>query len=166
VRFPPFADIRSVADIGISLHCPDMRGLPVKPAERVLLFVLIVIAGGWYWYGRTHGPSVAIVNGTYRSECCGTVVLANGWIITDSGRTRFDLEDMKFGLTGYPERSIRVDGRQVVMGPPSTYATGIGFSADRKAFTLCPASPRCDPEYRFSRVDWPAAALRPGTSSR
>jgi hypothetical protein len=116
-----------------------------------LLLVLIVVVVGWYSYVRMHRPSAAIVNGTYRSACCGNVVLANGWIIADRDRTRFDLEDMKFGLTAYPERPIRVDGRHVVMGPPTADTAGIAFSTDRKAFTLCSLSPRCEPEHRFSR---------------
>lgn len=97
---------------------------------------MIVGVGGWYVYARAHRPSAAVVDGTYHSECCGSVVLANGWIVAAQGRSRFDLEEMKFGLTAYPERQIRVNGSQVLIGSPTAHAAGILFSADRRSFTL------------------------------
>ena len=124
---------------------------PLSPAGRTLLILSILAVLAWYAYGRTHKPSPATVNGTYRSSCCGDVVLRDGWFITDQGRTHFDLENMKFGLTAYPERPIRVDGRHVVRGPPSTDAEGVIFSEDTRVFTLCSTSPRCEPEYKFAR---------------
>ncbi len=124
---------------------------PLSPTGRAVLILFILSLLGWYAYGRTHTPPPATVNGTYHSACCGDVVLKDGWFITGQGRTHFDLENMKFGLTAYPERSIRVDRRHVVMGPPATDEAGVIFSEDKRAFTLCPTSPRCEPEYKFTR---------------
>ena len=123
--------------------------LPFPVYQRVALAALLLLASGWYVYKRTHQPPLASVNGVYRSACCGDVELKDGLMLTGRDRVPFTLENMKFGLTGYPAQNVIVDRNQVKVVGGQTY-TAISFSPDRKTLTLCGPS-TCQHEYLFAR---------------
>ena len=116
---------------------------------RPCLAIFILIAGTWYWYRRSHVPAVASVNGVYRNPCCGDVVLQDGVIITGKVRVPFKLENMKFGLTAYTDKELRVQGTQVVVRT-SEEEGNVSFNKEGTVFVLCGPSP-CHPEYLFKR---------------
>ncbi|MCL6683982.1 hypothetical protein [Sphingomonas alba] len=117
--------------------------------QRVALVVLLLLASGWYVYGRIHRPPVAVVNGVYRNACCAPVELRDGSMLIDGTPVPFTLENMKFGLTGHPTQNVVVSGNRVSVAGGRTY-TVISFSQDRKAFTLCGVS-HCKQEFVFYR---------------
>ena len=117
--------------------------------QRATLAVVILVAGAWYWYVRSHAPAVASVNGVYTNACCSDLVLQDGVIIAGKVQVSFKLENMKFGLTAYPSKRLEVHGTQIVVGA-SANDGGVPFGKGGKALTLC-GNPRCDREYLFTR---------------
>lgn len=117
--------------------------------QRATLAVVVLVAGAWYWYVRSHAPAVASVNGVYRNACCSDLVLQDGVIIAGKVQVPFKLESMKFGLTAYPSKRLEVHGTQVVVGMTAE-EDGVLFDKGATALTLC-GDLRCDREYVFTR---------------
>ena len=117
--------------------------------QRATLAVVILVAGAWYWYVRSHAPAVASVNGVYTNACCSDLVLQDGVIIAGKVQVSFKLENMKFGLTAYPSKQLEVHGTQVVVRTTAE-EDGVLFDKGGTALTLC-GDLRCDREYVFTR---------------
>ena len=123
--------------------------MTTQALQRATLAAIVLLAGSWYWYVRSHAPAVASVNGVYTNACCNNLVLQDGVIVAGEDRVPFRLENMKFGLTAYPSKRLEVHGTQIVVGA-SANDGGVPFGKGGKALTLC-GNPRCDRDYLFTR---------------
>jgi hypothetical protein len=59
-----------------------------------------------------NAPSKGAVNGVYRNECCKDIVIEDDHLSYGDSSFGFDLENMKFGLTGYVDGKFTVAGIQ------------------------------------------------------
>jgi hypothetical protein len=69
--------------------------------EKLLALGLALTVALFVVYVRATAPDQSVVNGTYFNECCGVVVLRDGKLFYKKAIYKYDLENMKFGLTAY-----------------------------------------------------------------
>ena len=74
------------------------RSKKVQSATAVILLLIVL---GWVIYTEITRPNVDSVNGVYRNECCGDIILRDGHISYRGDSLTFHLANMKFGLTGF-----------------------------------------------------------------
>jgi hypothetical protein len=72
-----------------------------KTLARLTLLGLALAAALFYAYARSNAPDKSAVNGTYYNKCCGNVVLRDGGLYYKKVLYKYDLENMKFGLTAF-----------------------------------------------------------------
>lgn len=117
--------------------------------RRIALPVLILIGLAWYASTRAHVPAASSVNGVYSNPCCGNLTLRDGKVIIEGAQVPFDLENMKFGLTGYPTQRVEVRGSRVEAHPDADPGP-LMFTDNGKIVTLC-GDRLCNREYAFKR---------------
>lgn len=117
--------------------------------RRIALPVLILTALAWYCSARAHVPAASSVDGVYSNPCCGSLTLRDGNVIVGGVQVPFDLENMKFGLTGYPTQRVQVRGSRVEAHPDADPGP-LMFANNGKIITVC-GDRLCKREYAFKR---------------
>lgn len=117
--------------------------------RRIALPALMLIALAWYCSTRAHVPAVSSVNGVYSNPCCGNLTLRDGNVLVGGVQVPFELENMKFGLTGFPTQQIEVCGGRV-KARPDTDPGPLIFANNGKVMTVC-GDRLCKREYAFKR---------------
>lgn len=77
-----------------------------------LLAGICFVVVAFFLYTRMNKPDESLVNGTYTSSCCETVVMSNGKIKYGNDLSTYRLLTMKFGLTAYVPGSLSSRGLQ------------------------------------------------------
>lgn len=127
----------------------QLVGMTKANLGRGSIAVVLLVCVTWYWYVRSHAPTVGSVNGTYANACCKDLALRDGIIIAGDARIPFRLADMKFGLTAFPTRRLEVHAAQVVVVPGAEEGP-LAFNRSRTAFSVC-ADAICKNEFTFVR---------------
>jgi hypothetical protein len=66
-----------------------------------MALALASVAVFFFVYAKITAPNANVVNGIYYNECCGDVILRDGKLLYKSTFYKYDLENMKFGLTAF-----------------------------------------------------------------
>lgn len=101
-----------------------------KKAQLIIAVILAASFFVFFVYTRMNKPDESLVNGTYTSACCQTVVMSNGKIKYGDDLSTYRLLNMKFGLTAYVPGSLGQRGLQKQPGE----AALIFSQSDRGAF--------------------------------
>lgn len=101
-----------------------------RKAQIIVAVILVVLFCAFFIHTRISKPDESLVNGTYTSACCQTVVMSNGKIKYGDDLSTYRLLNMKFGLTAYVPGSLGQRGLQKQPGE----AALIFSENDRSAF--------------------------------
>lgn len=74
---------------------------------RLSTIILVIILMVWTFMSYHHPqPSVRSVDGTYRSDCCGEILIHNGTVVYGNKRAKIKLVLDKFGLAANLDRPL------------------------------------------------------------
>lgn len=97
-----------------------------KKAQLAVAAIMIVLLARYLIVTGHNAPDKKSVNGVYHNDCCSDVILKDGYLTYGASTVSVDLENMKFGLTGY------VDGQFTRSGiEKSNEQSAIDFSEAR-----------------------------------
>jgi hypothetical protein len=102
--------------------------MPENKTHRALMGIALALAAAIFFiYTRNAAPDRNAVNGTYRSACCDDVTMRDGELFYKSSSSKYDLKNMKFGLTAYVHGKLTESGVE-----PSGDDTAFIFFVDGK----------------------------------
>jgi len=102
-----------------------------RKAQLIVAVILAVLFCAFFVYTRMRKPDESLVNGTYTSACCETIVMSNGKIKYGDDLSTYRLLTMKFGLTAYVPGSLSSRGLQK---QPGEAALIFSSQNDKSAF--------------------------------